>query len=86
MCANFKPIKKIHANQLDLFEPTFEYKMDIFPSDDCPLILSNENELEWRKAKFGMLPLMPKKSHSNMQLIMPEQRQYNKSALLNMLG
>ncbi|OOT56380.1 DUF159 family protein [Acinetobacter pittii] len=30
--------------------------MDIFPSDDCPLILSNENELEWRKAKFGMLP------------------------------
>ncbi len=56
MCANFKPIKKIHANQLELFEPTFEYKMDIFPSDDCPLILSNENELEWRKAKFGMLP------------------------------
>ena len=56
MCANFKPLKKTHANQLDLFEPTFEYKMDIFPSDDCPLILSNENELEWRKAKFGMLP------------------------------
>ncbi len=55
MCANFKPIKKIHANQLELFEPTFEYKMDIFPSDDCPLILSHQNELEWRKAKFGML-------------------------------
>jgi len=56
MCANFKPIKKTHANQLDLFEPTFEYKMDIYPSDDCPLILSTQGHIEWKQTKFGMLP------------------------------
>ncbi|HAV4660226.1 TPA: DUF159 family protein, partial [Acinetobacter baumannii] len=26
MCANFKPLKKEHSYQLDLLEPTFDYK------------------------------------------------------------
>ncbi|WP_440607576.1 SOS response-associated peptidase family protein [Acinetobacter baumannii] len=56
MCANFKPLKKEHSYQLDLLEPTFDYKSDVYPSDDCPIILSHQNEWEWRKVKFGMLP------------------------------
>jgi hypothetical protein len=56
MCANFKTLKREHAHQLDLFEPTFDYKSDVYPSDDCPMILSHQNEWEWRKVKFGMLP------------------------------
>ncbi|MEG9133556.1 DUF159 family protein, partial [Acinetobacter baumannii] len=49
MCANFKPLKKEHSYQLDLLEPTFDYKSDVYPSDDCPIILSHQNEWEWRK-------------------------------------
>lgn len=45
-----------HSYQLDLLEPTFDYKSDVYPSDDCPIILSHQNEWEWRKVKFGMLP------------------------------
>ncbi|MFX8323982.1 SOS response-associated peptidase family protein, partial [Acinetobacter baumannii] len=49
-------LKKAHAHQLGLFEPTFDYNADVYPSDDCPMILSQQNEWEWRKVKFGMLP------------------------------
>jgi len=56
MCANFKPLKKAHAHQLGLFEPIFDYNSDVYPSDECPMILSQQNEWEWRKVKFGMLP------------------------------
>ncbi|MGM7372302.1 DUF159 family protein, partial [Acinetobacter baumannii] len=49
MCANFKPLKREHSYQLDLLEPTFDYKSDVYPSDDCPIILSHQNEWERRK-------------------------------------
>ncbi len=52
MCANFKPLKREHSYQLDLLEPTFDYKSDVYPSDDCPIILSHQNEWEWRKALY----------------------------------
>ncbi|BFM65278.1 hypothetical protein JUNP406_2281 [Acinetobacter baumannii] len=38
MCANYEPISKDRVHLLDLFEPTFEYKADVYPGYDCPLI------------------------------------------------
>lgn len=56
MCANYEPIKKSQAIQLGLFEPTFEYKADIYPGYDCPLIFSTGDAIEWREVKFGLVP------------------------------
>lgn len=86
MCANFKPLKKEHSYQLDLLEPTFDYKSDVYPSDDCPIILSHQNEWEWRKVKFGMLPPYAKEVSFNMQLIMQELKRLITNVHLNMPG
>lgn len=56
MCANYEPIKRAQAIQLGLLEPTFEYKSDIYPGYDCPLIFSTGNSVEWREVKFGLVP------------------------------
>ncbi|MFW2039268.1 SOS response-associated peptidase family protein [Acinetobacter ursingii] len=56
MCANYEPIKRSQAIQLGLFEPTFEYKADIYPGYDCPLIFSTGDAIEWREVKFGLVP------------------------------
>ena len=48
--------KKSQAIQLGLFEPTFEYKADIYPGYDCPLIFSTGDAIEWREVKFGLVP------------------------------
>lgn len=40
MCANYEPISKDRVYLLDLFEPTFEYKADVYLGYDCPLILT----------------------------------------------
>lgn len=56
MCANYEPISKDRVHLLDLFEPTFEYKDDVYPGYDCPLIFSNKGNLKWRSVKFGMIP------------------------------
>lgn len=56
MCANYEPINKSQAIQLGLFEPTFEYKADIYPGYDCPLIFSTGDAIEWREVKFGLVP------------------------------
>ena len=41
MCANYEPISKDRVHLLDLLEPTFEYKNDVYPGYDCPLIFLN---------------------------------------------
>ncbi|MDH2484584.1 SOS response-associated peptidase [Acinetobacter baumannii] len=56
MCANYEPISKDRVHLLDLFEPTFEYKADVYPGYDCPLIFSKDGHIEWRQVKFGMIP------------------------------
>lgn len=42
MCANYEPISKDRVYLLDLFEPTFDYKADIYPGYDCPLMFSKD--------------------------------------------
>ncbi|MDC4363766.1 SOS response-associated peptidase [Acinetobacter baumannii] len=56
MCANYEPISKDRVHLLDLFEPTFDYKEDVYPGYDCPLIFSKDGHIEWRQVKFGMIP------------------------------
>jgi putative SOS response-associated peptidase YedK len=56
MCANYEPIKKDGVHLLNLFEPTFDYKADIYPSYGCPLIFSSKGNIEWRQVKFGLIP------------------------------
>ncbi|GAA5003154.1 SOS response-associated peptidase family protein [Acinetobacter puyangensis] len=56
MCANFKPIAKIQAYQLDMFEPTFDYRDDIYPGYTSPIIFKSESGWEWREAQFGLVP------------------------------
>lgn len=57
MCANYEPIRKDRAHLLDLFEPTFNYKDDLYPSYDGHFIFSKDGNLEGRQVKFGMIPL-----------------------------
>lgn len=56
MCANYEPIRRSRAQFLNLYEPTFEYKADLFPGYDGPIIISTEQGLEWRSARFGLVP------------------------------
>lgn len=57
MCANYEPIRRNQILQLNLLEPTFDYKTDIFPGYDCPLLFAPDQEhYEWRQVKFGMVP------------------------------
>ncbi|MEN8942639.1 SOS response-associated peptidase [Acinetobacter baumannii] len=60
MCANYEPISKDRVHLLDLFEPTFEYSNDIYPGADCPLLFSNDGNVEWRQVKFGLVPTWAK--------------------------
>lgn len=55
MCANYEPISKDRVHLLDLFEPTFEYSNNIYPGADCPLLFSNEGNIEWRQVKFKIV-------------------------------
>ena len=55
MCANYEPISRDRVQYLDLLEPTFQYKQDIFPGGDCLLIFSHQGQVEWREVKFGLV-------------------------------
>ncbi|MGE8653749.1 MAG: SOS response-associated peptidase family protein [Acinetobacter gandensis] len=57
MCSNFEAIKRDRAFLLNLPEPTqLEFPDEIFPTYNSPLIFSNKGNIEWRAAKFGMIP------------------------------
>lgn len=60
MCANYEPISKDPVHLLNLFEPTFEYSNDFYPDADCPLLFSNEGNVEWRQVKFSLVPTWAK--------------------------
>ncbi len=40
MCANYEPISKDRVHLLDLLEPTFEYKNDVYPIMTALLFLA----------------------------------------------
>ncbi|MDM1021566.1 SOS response-associated peptidase family protein [Acinetobacter sp. VNK23] len=56
MCANYEPIARSRALLLNLFEPTFDYKTDIFPSYSGPILIGHDDQIEWRLARFGLVP------------------------------
>ncbi len=55
MCANYEPIARSRAQLLNLYEPTFEYRSDLFPGYDGPMIIATDQGLEWRSARFGLI-------------------------------
>lgn len=60
MCANFKPLRPAFAPQLDLFPPSFNYKVEIYPNQTCPILVNYKNHMEWREATFGLIPTWAK--------------------------
>lgn len=56
MCANYEPIFKNRAQLLDLSEPTFDYKNEIYPAYNSPIIIAKNESIEWRSARFGLVP------------------------------
>lgn len=56
MCANYEPISKNRVHLLDLYEPTFDYKTDIFPAYNGPILIAPNQVIEWRSARFGLVP------------------------------
>ncbi|MDA0697377.1 MAG: SOS response-associated peptidase family protein [Proteobacteria bacterium] len=55
MCANYEPIARNRAQLLNLFEPTFEYKADIYPNYEAPILFLKRGNIEWRLARFGLI-------------------------------
>ena len=46
MCANYQPILKNKVHLLNLFEPTFDYKEDIYPNYSGPILFSKRGNIE----------------------------------------
>ena len=60
MCANYLPIRPEHAHLLDLPQMTFDYQAEVYPSDRSPIIIAPEQQPEWRRAIFGLVPVWAK--------------------------
>lgn len=57
MCANFEAIRKNRAFLLNFTMPDqLGYPSEIYPTYSAPLIFSHHGVIEWRTAKFGMVP------------------------------
>ena len=56
MCANFKPLSRLQALNLDLPEIPFEYVEEVYPGYELPLLFKSKQGLEWRKVHFGLIP------------------------------
>lgn len=58
MCANFQPILHFQAPLFTSSQLTFEFKDDIYPNDESPLLFLNPKtgHIEWRCVRFGMIP------------------------------
>lgn len=44
MCANYEPISKDRVHLLDLLEPTFDYKNDVYPVRKLPNLLTYKEQ------------------------------------------
>ncbi len=58
MCANFQPITHAQAPLYTSNQLTFDFKDDIYPNYDSPLLFRNpvNRQIEWRQVRFGMIP------------------------------
>lgn len=56
MCSNYEPIARSHAQLLNLLEPIFEHKADIYPDYGDPILIATEQGIEWRSAHFSLVP------------------------------
>ena len=62
MCANFQPITQAQASRFTNQQLSFEFKDDIYPGYEAPLLFANllsntRGDLaEWHLAMFGMVP------------------------------
>lgn len=55
MCANYEPIRKSRVHLLNLLQPTFDFRDDIYPNYTAPIVFSKRGNLEWRLARFGLV-------------------------------
>lgn len=47
ICSNYEPIARSHAQLLNLLEPIFEYKADLYPYYGDPILVATEHGIEW---------------------------------------
>ncbi len=59
MCANYEPISRSRAQLLNLLEPTFDYKADLYPGYGGPILIATEHGIEWRSARLAGPQLIP---------------------------
>lgn len=56
MCANFKPLTLKQLQALNLPDIPFEYREEVYPNYELPLLFVSQQGLEWREVGFGMVP------------------------------
>lgn len=58
MCANFQPITLSQALLFTFNQLSFDFKDDIYPNYDIPLLFARAEDLEpqWRQVRFGLIP------------------------------
>lgn len=58
MRTNFQPITLGQARLFTSNQLSFDFKDDIYPNFDTPLLFATEQDLElqWRQVRFGMIP------------------------------
>jgi putative SOS response-associated peptidase YedK len=56
MCANFKPLTRLQAEQLGLPAIPFDYVEEVYPNYTMPLLFQGKTSLEWRQVNFGLIP------------------------------
>lgn len=58
MCTNYRPASgDLIRDSLDLVEPTFEYRVELWPGYRGPILIG---DWEWREAVFGLVPFFSK--------------------------
>ena len=58
MCANFQPITLAQAKLFTSQQLCFDFKDDVYPNYDTPLLFATRNDIEpqWRQVRFGLIP------------------------------
>lgn len=56
MCANYKPLTLQQLQQLKLPNMAFDYREEVYPGYETPLLFKSELGLEWRSVLFGFVP------------------------------
>ena len=86
MCANYLPIRPEHAHLLDLPQMTFDYQAEVYPSDRSPIIIAPEQQPEWRRAIFGLVPVWAEDLKTVQKLLMPGVKLQARNQVSDMRG